>query len=164
MRTIYSHQRYRRRSITGLVCALIFFGLYTVMAVMGLVFAITTVVSADARPDHWILVVAPVLTGLGAWGLFWHIRFFVRTPIDISILGSGLVQFRMRRGEETVSPRAFTVVIFTRGGASSDHLRVKTGAQSWFLPSDDAEAEDLIRTLTALNPNIRVKRREESSD
>lgn len=132
------------------------FGVYTLVTVFGLAAMVV-----GQRTGMALL--ALIMTCAGAWGLFWHMRFFLRTPIDVSVLDSGLVQFRMRRGDETVSPDTFKIAVFTDTGAVG-HLRVRTAATSWYLPSTADEAEELIRTMTSLNPNIRVKRKEESPD
>ena len=164
MRTIYSHHKHSRRSAITLVVGSIFFGAFTAISAIGLVSGIGVVVMAKARAGFFIFSIAGVLTALGAWALFRLIRFHARTPIDVSIAGNELVQFRMQRGEETIRPDALTLVVYTCGGSLNDHLRVRTDAQSWFLPTDETEAEDLIRTLKALNPNITIKRREESTE
>jgi len=154
MRTLHSHRKHRRHSLVTFALSSVVVGVYTLLTVSGLVAMVV-----GQRTGMALLLL--IMTCAGAWGLFWHMRFFLRTPIDVSILDSGLVQFRMRRGEEIVSPDAFKIAVSTDTGAVG-HLRLRTATTSWYLPSTADEAEELIRTMTSLNPNIRVKRKEES--
>lgn len=123
--------------------------------------AVYALVAAVATGSVGMTILALILTGAGAWGTFWQTRFFLRIPVDVSILDDGLMQFRMRRGAETASPGAINAIRLTDSGSYS-HLRVRTDAARWYLPTNVDEGEDLIRTMTALNPNIRVEHREES--
>ena len=72
MRTIYSHRKHRRHSLVTFALSSVVFGVYTLVTAFGLVAMVV-----GQRAGMALLA----LTCAGAWGLFWHMRFFLRTPL-----------------------------------------------------------------------------------
>ena len=149
MRTIYSHRKHRVGTFIGLALIAVFYGLYMTGCAIALI--------VSFKEPGFVLALA--LAGVGTWGVFWNVRYFLGIPREVTLLDGGQVQFVTRGGALTCGPGDFKAIRFVSGDESPDYLRVRAGKRTWYLPINPDEAEDFIREMSTLNPAIRIKGR-----
>lgn len=158
MRTIYSYRKHRLSSVITLVVTSLFLGAFTAISAIGLLFGIGKAMMTDARPDYVLLVIQGAFAGIGVWGLFWRIRFYLSIPRAVNLIDGDQVEFLTRRGVETFSPGEFKTIRYVTHDEDIDYMRVRASTKTWYLPVNPGEAEEFMGTMSALNPDIRIKR------
>ena len=90
------------------------------------------------------------------------LRYF-STPIRVSVLESGIVQFHTLGGQHKYRADGIKRVTYVYESPSSGNVTVRTTGKTWRLPCDQSEADDIIQALISLNPNILAERRKARS-
>jgi hypothetical protein len=104
-----------------------------------------------------------LFAGLGLWMIWSAVHTHLTLPIDVSIKDGGYVQVRPRSGEPIViAASAFKHIRYRYEGPKGT-LKVTADTRSWSLPVSEGEADAFIGALLALNPQIQVERKEDTT-
>jgi hypothetical protein len=153
MKIIYDGDKHR--SLWGLAYGMAFGVVFAVVAVKPLV---------DGEEMSAFQIAMAILFGVvGLWFSWSTVHDHRTLPIDVSILDDDSIQVRPRSGEPiSLSATQFKRILYSYEG-SKGTLVVRAGAYSWSLPVSEREADEFIGALLALNPAIRVERKEDRS-